>query len=97
MALAHWGFSGLKNRIGHPDLFGRSMKMTTINIADALATAATLMMGETDERRPLAVVDCSDLKFADQIDSDELKMPIQDDLYYPLFAPSLRHSTSAPK
>jgi F420-0:gamma-glutamyl ligase len=85
MSLAHWGFVGLKNLIGTPDLFGRRMQMTTVNIADALASAATLMMGEANECRPLAVLHCDGITFTEKVDTDELKMRIQQDLYYPFF------------
>lgn len=86
ISLAHWGFVGLKDMIGSPDLFGREMKMTTVNVADALAAAATLMMGEANECRPLAILECNGMEFTENTDSEELKMPLQKDLYYPFFA-----------
>lgn len=85
ISLAHWGLHGLRDLVGSPDLFGRKMKMTTVNIADALATAATLMMGEADECQPLAVIDCADVIFAEKIPVGEVKMPLEEDLYYPFF------------
>jgi len=84
-SLAHWGFQGLKNRIGAPDLFGREMKMTMVNLADTLAAAATLGMGETDESRPLAVLECGDVSFVDEGNPSEMHMPPEQDLYYPFF------------
>jgi len=72
-ALAYCGFNGLKNQIGKPDLFGRKMKMTQVNIAEAVAVAGVLTMGETKEAQPLAMV--SDLpeivKFAKKPPSDK--------------------------
>jgi F420-0:gamma-glutamyl ligase len=85
ISLAHWGFRGLKDKIGSYDLFGRKIQVTTVNIADALAAAAVLTMGETNESRPLAVLKCDGLEFSDPTDTDELKMPIEEDLYYPFF------------
>lgn len=85
ISLAHWGFVGLKDIIGAPDLFGRKMKMTTVNMADALATAATLLMGEANECRPLALVKCDGVEFTEDTDSNELKMPLREDLYFPFF------------
>jgi dihydrofolate synthase / folylpolyglutamate synthase len=85
ISLAHWGFRGLKDLIGTPDLFGRRMQMTTVNVADGLAAAATLMMGEANECRPLAIIQCSDISFVEDVDALELKMPVKDDLYYPFF------------
>lgn len=89
ISLAHWGFAGLNNLIGEPDLFGRQMKMTTVNVADALASAATLMMGEANECRPLAIIGYDGVKFTEKTDSNELTIPVHEDLYYPLFAPLL--------
>ncbi|MEC9283640.1 MAG: coenzyme F420-0:L-glutamate ligase, partial [Bdellovibrionota bacterium] len=40
-ALAYYGFSGVKNKIGSKDLFGRELQMTSMNLADSIATAAT--------------------------------------------------------
>jgi F420-0:gamma-glutamyl ligase len=89
ISLAHWGFQGLKDLVGSPDLFGRRMQMTTVNIADGLASAATLMMGEANESRPLAIIRCNDVLFIEETDTTELKMPLLDDLYYPFFKQSL--------
>lgn len=94
IALAHWGFSGLRNLIGTPDLFGRHLQMTTMNLADGLAAAATLMMGEANESRPLAVIACEGLNFADEINPAEVKIPMKEDLYYPIFEQLLKQSDS---
>jgi F420-0:gamma-glutamyl ligase len=85
ISLAHWGFQGLKNLVGRPDLFGRQIQMTSVNLADGLASAATLLMGEANESRPLAIIQCKDIVFADEIDSSELKVPFENDIYYPFF------------
>ena len=85
IALAHWGFRGLKNLVGAPDLFGRRLEVTTVNIADALASAATLLMGEANESRPLAAIFAQDLVFREGGDEKELKIPVEHDLYYPFF------------
>ncbi len=55
ICLAHAGFSALRDLVGKPDLYGRSLKFTKVNIADALA-AAVLVMGESNEQTPLAVM-----------------------------------------
>lgn len=41
---------------GQPDLYGRPLQITFRAIADQLATAAQIVMGEGDERMPVAVV-----------------------------------------
>jgi len=84
IALSHWGMRGVKNMIGKQDLFGRQLKMTQINVADALATAAVFAMGEANEGIPLAIVRGSDVEFVANTDKNECKIPIEEDLYAPL-------------
>lgn len=87
--LAHSGFSALNSYIGKPDIFGRPFKMTSAAVADALGTAAVLVMGEGAEQTPLAVIeDIPFVKFQQRNPTkkelEKLKMPLQDDLYAPL-------------
>ena len=56
MAIGAAGVAPLDDHRGGTDLFGRELKVTLINRADSLATAATLVMGETTERIPAALV-----------------------------------------
>mgnify|MGYP001582344327 CR=1 FL=1 len=57
VAIAHSGFNALKNYIGTPDIFGRLMQAEKSNVADSLATAAVIEMGEGNEQKPLAVIE----------------------------------------
>jgi coenzyme F420-0:L-glutamate ligase/coenzyme F420-1:gamma-L-glutamate ligase len=53
------GISGVPGALdcrGEPDLFGRRLRVTRRAIADQLATAAELLMGEAGGRIPLVVV-----------------------------------------
>ena len=61
------------------------LKMTQVNIADALATFGVLVMGEGDEQSPLAIVKDAPVIFSQKVDRSELKIDIKDDLYRPLF------------
>lgn len=56
LALAHFGFAGLKRYRGEKDIFGREFKLERVNVADSLATAAMLVMGEGREQQPLAII-----------------------------------------
>lgn len=56
VAIGSAGFAPLLNMIGKPDLFGRTLRATEIAIADQIAASATLVMGETNEGRPLVVI-----------------------------------------
>ncbi len=50
------GIVVLDDHRGGTDSFGRELKVTLINRADMIASAATLVMGETTEKIPLAIV-----------------------------------------
>jgi putative folate metabolism gamma-glutamate ligase len=86
VAVAYSGFRALNDYVGAPDLFGRDLRMTKVNVLDALATAAVLVMGEGSEQTPLAVI--SDLPFVTFQAHDptaeelqQLRIPVADDLY----------------
>lgn len=89
VALAHSGFLALNDYIGKTDIFGRTLQMTKVRVADALATAAVLVMGEGNEQTPLAVID--DVPFVTFQERDpsaeelqQLRIDMEDDLYAPL-------------
>jgi putative folate metabolism gamma-glutamate ligase len=91
VALAHSGFLALNDYIGRDDLFGRPLRMTKVHVADGLAAAAVLVMGEGAEQTPLAVID--DLPFVAFQERDptpeeleQLHIRMEDDLYGPLLA-----------
>lgn len=50
------GVNVLDDYRGGTDIYGRELKVTLINRADALAGAATLLMGETTEKIPLVLI-----------------------------------------
>jgi putative folate metabolism gamma-glutamate ligase len=91
MALSHSGFAATNDYVGQPDLFGRPLRMTQVNVLDGLATAAVLVMGEGSEQTPLAVL--TELPFVAFEDHDptsgdlaKLRIPLEDDLYAPLLS-----------
>jgi coenzyme F420-0:L-glutamate ligase/coenzyme F420-1:gamma-L-glutamate ligase len=55
-AIGAAGLDVLADHRGGTDLYGRELKVTLINRADALAGAATLAMGETVERTPVVLI-----------------------------------------
>jgi F420-0:gamma-glutamyl ligase len=88
-ALAHSGFSAVRNRIGERDIFGYEMQMTKVNIAEALAVAAVLTMGEVAEQQPLCLItDIPQIEFQDrpptQQEIQELEIDLEDDVYAPI-------------
>lgn len=86
VALGYAGFKGIKNYKGQTDIFGRKFKFSSVDVADSLATAAVLVMGEGREQHPLAVVQKAPVEFCEKVYRKELEITIQDDIYLPLFA-----------
>ena len=84
VCLSYWGFLGLKNLMGTPDLFGRELRMTQMNLADGLAASAVMLMGEGSESTPLTLTSGAQLVFTAQSDRDQLEIPLEEDLYYPI-------------
>jgi len=56
MALGVAGISALLDLRGRPDLFGRALAVSEIGLADEVAAAASLLMGQADEGRPIVLV-----------------------------------------
>ena len=50
------GLAPLDDYRGGTDIYGRELKVTLINRADAIAGIATLLMGETTERLPVVII-----------------------------------------
>jgi coenzyme F420-0:L-glutamate ligase len=95
VALGYAGMKGLKDYRKKTDIFGRGFKFETVSVADSLAAAAVITMGEGDERIPLAVVSGAPVEFTDRIKKDELKIALADDIYLPFFGklPKLKLKT----
>ncbi len=86
VALGYAGFKGVRDYRGTPDIFGRPLKVTQTNIADSLATAATVLMGEGAECQPLAVIEEAPVEFVDRVNRNELRIAMKEDMYRSLFA-----------
>jgi coenzyme F420-0:L-glutamate ligase/coenzyme F420-1:gamma-L-glutamate ligase len=78
------GLEVLEDHRGGEDMYGRELKVTLINRADAIAGAATLVMGETIEKIPLAVVSglpLADPDFAATQSAAMINRPLAEDLF----------------
>lgn len=53
VALGCAGVASLGNLVGRPDLFGRPLQITEVALADELAAAASLIMGQASEGTPV--------------------------------------------
>ena len=85
VALGYAGFKGVRDYRGTPDIFGRILQLARTDIADGLATAAVLEMGEGAEQQPLALIEDAPVEFTDIVDRNELHIDIEEDVYRPLF------------
>lgn len=56
VAIGAAGFPALLDLRGRPDLFGYRLRVTQVGLADELAGAASLLMGQADEGRPVVHV-----------------------------------------
>jgi coenzyme F420-0:L-glutamate ligase/coenzyme F420-1:gamma-L-glutamate ligase len=79
-AIGSAGVAVLDDRRGDPDIFGRELKVTLSNRADSIATAAMLVMGETSEKVPAALVRGVPWEASTQGACDSVR-PVADDLF----------------
>jgi coenzyme F420-0:L-glutamate ligase/coenzyme F420-1:gamma-L-glutamate ligase len=56
VALGVAGLPGLVDLRGQRDLFGRTLESSVVGFADEIAAAASLLMGQADEGRPVVLV-----------------------------------------
>jgi len=85
VALGYAGFRGLKDYRQEKDIFGRPFEFSRVAVADSLAAAAVLGMGEGNEQRPLAIIRQAPVEYQDEVERDELKISLKEDIYGPLF------------
>ena len=97
VALGYAGFKGVYDYRGKKDIFGRTMEVTQINIADSLATAATFVMGEGSEQQPLSIIEDPPVQFVSSVDPSEVRMDRKHDMYRHLFALGSKRSSRRKK
>ena len=56
VAIGASGIPALLDLRGAPDLFGRALRITQVGLADELAAAASLVMGQSDEGTPVVLI-----------------------------------------
>lgn len=85
IALGYAGIKGLRDYRGKRDMFGRTLKYTQTDIADGLATAAVVVAGEGKEQQPIVVIEQAPVAFTEKVNTKELRIDIENDLYRPFF------------
>jgi len=80
IAIGTAGLPALLDRRGSPDLFGRPLQVTMIGYADEIASAASLVMGQGDEGRPVVLLRGLDVQ-AGHGTAQDLIRPEGEDLF----------------
>ena len=71
----------LRDRRGEADLFGRELKATMIGVADEIASAASLVIGEGAEGTPVALVRGATYVADEDGRIGQLLRPVEHDLF----------------
>jgi len=82
LALAVAGFKPIRDSRGCKDLFGKSIVITRQAVADDLASAAHLLMGEATEKTPLVLIKGAPVDFDDGVyGSADMMMPFKECIF----------------
>jgi coenzyme F420-0:L-glutamate ligase len=99
VALACAGFLPTEDVRGRQDLFGHTMRITFRALADAVASAAVLVMGEVDESTPAAIVRGAPVQTVSRrltlAQRRSASIPPARDLFAPVYRKSLLRAAGA--
>ncbi len=85
VALGFYGIEPLLDYTGKRSIFGAALRHTQVNLIDSLAAAAPLVIGESNEQTPLALIrGCQEAKFSSKDSYRDWLVPETEDLYAPL-------------
>jgi coenzyme F420-0:L-glutamate ligase/NADPH-dependent F420 reductase len=80
-AIGSAGLKPLRDRRGETDLFGRELQATVIGVADEIAAAASLVIGEAAEGTPVAIVRGARYDPDETAGVGEILRPLEKDLF----------------
>jgi coenzyme F420-0:L-glutamate ligase len=81
LALAAAGFEPVRDYRVEKDLYGRSISITRHALADDLASAAHLVMGESNERTPAVLITQAPVKLVDKIKRSSVAISTKECLF----------------
>lgn len=81
IAIGVAGIKPIRDRRGEKDLFGYTLRVKRTAIADELASAAELVMGQADEAVPVAIIRGYNYPKSDEAKATELIRPREKDLF----------------
>jgi coenzyme F420-0:L-glutamate ligase len=88
VAIGAAGLQPLRDYVGKPDIFGRPLTVTKVNVADALAAIGVFLMEEGSERTPVVIArSVPHLVFTAADAWPELVIPATEDIFAPLLRP----------
>lgn len=85
VAVVIYGFTPVVRYTGNLDLYGEKIKVTYLNIADELASAAHLVMGEGAEGVPATLIRGLDIKMVEEYTCDRAKLGPNQCIYNKLY------------
>lgn len=89
LALAVAGFKPVKDCRGDKDIYGKPLIITRHAIADNLASAAHLLMGEAAEKTPVVLIKDAPVDFDDNVyGSADMMMPFKECIFMSAFGQS---------
>ncbi len=81
MTIGASGFKVIRDRRGEKDLFGYELVVKRTAIADELASAAELVIGQSDEAIPAALIRGYDIELSEDSNAQDLVRPRDKDLF----------------
>ena len=88
LAIACSGIQPIRDSRGMKDLYGRKARITFQALADGIAGAAQLLMGETQEKVPFVLVRRAPVQLGERKGSDLMTLPVKDCLYMSQIPPT---------
>lgn len=95
ISLGYSGFQGVEDYRGKKDLFGKVLRVTQKNLADGLATAATIVTGEGLESTPFVIIRGASVKWKNTINMSEMNCQPKECLYKDLYPDEILGKKSA--
>jgi coenzyme F420-0:L-glutamate ligase/coenzyme F420-1:gamma-L-glutamate ligase len=81
VAIGLAGLVPVQDLRGRPDLFGYRLQYTTVGFADQVAAAASLVMGQADEARPVVLVRGLTYELGEDASAHQILRPRETDLF----------------
>lgn len=86
LAVAVAGIHPIKDYRGHPDIFGKPLRITRSAVADNLASAAQILLGEANEQVPFVLIRNAPVHYTNErIQPEVMTIPKRECMYMAVF------------